>query len=998
MFFQLNVYVFKPITHYKFIEYAMWNMVNLEQVKAYLRQFNEDKSLKKQITLKFLAVGLAPLLVVSVMAFWLLSSMASGLVTQNLNVLKANKIISIEDYADTIINQVVTASSDPNTADNLIILSRAFSEVFDEAFEQNDTEQYEYDEDVYLDAMRRELSQYYNQEFLPKYQQINESANLDTNSLLSELSNSAVILQHAYIFKNPAPLGSKQELDKSYLESKYDLNHRKIHQTFKPFMENFGYYDIFLVDNKGNVVYSVYKELDFATNLINGPYKDSGLAQAFKSVQNAADPNAYNIIDYAQYTPSYEAPASFIASPVQKYGAQVGVLIFQMPLDSISSVMSERKGLGETAEVYLVGQDGLMRSDSYKSPDLHSVDGSFRSNRKVESDSIEAALKGETGIIESSNYLGEDVLSGYTSLKFGNLTWAMIAEIETSEAFASVTRLVFIITFICIIAIAGIIYFALKVANKIITPIQSMQHAMANIASNTDFSERVEVDREDEIGQTSVSLNKLLDRLKTAIDETNTVVTAMSNGDFSKQVQSDMKGDLLTLKCGVNNSVQAMGESIKNVNKVVQALSHGDFTQQIDANLSGEFETLKTNVNTSIASTRSAMQDITSLIAAMSKGQFSYNIEAQLEGDFADLVDQANTAMMVVNQAIDEIDHVMSQLASGHLDARIDMDLPGQLAQIKDNVNTSIEAVANVFNVTNESLQLISEGKLNSDISEEFPGQFNSLKISTNETLNKLTQVVEEIKNTAVTVDGNSMEIMQGNEELSQRTLQQSSDLDSTAVSMDEIAATVRNTAENAQHANKLANNAKDSAQNGGVVVKDAIAAMSEINDASGKIADIISVIDGIAFQTNLLALNAAVEAARAGEQGRGFAVVAGEVRNLAGRSADAAQQIKHLITDTQEKVDVGSDLVAKSGDTLNQIIDQVEKVNALVADISNAAKEQSEGIQSVHSAMESLKVVTQQNTSMVEEGKSASMSLGNKASEMNELMKFFETKDSAIH
>lgn len=968
-------------------------MSRLSVTKLFWVNFKKNKSLKKAIILKFLAAGLVPVVVLGITSLVLLSTMAGGLVEQNLLALKSNKAIVIEDYAETIINQVRTISGDPNTADNLIILSRAYNDVFDEAFEENDTEQFEYDEDVYLDFLRNEVAQYYNNEFADKYRLENPNAALDTNFLLGQLSNAAVVLQHAYIYKNDSPLGSKHLLSQSYLDSRYDLNHQKIHESMRPFMESFGFYDIFLVDNRGNVVYSVYKELDYATNLKTGPYKESGLAQAFNAVNTADNKDAYSIIDYSQYLPSYEAPASFIASPVYKYGSQVGVLIFQMPIDKISSVMAERQGMGETTEVYLVGQDNLMRSNSYKNSELHSVENSFRTANKVVSAPITLGLQGEKGVLQTENYIGDSVLSAYTPVQFGNLNWAMLAEIETSEAFAPVTRLVLIITLIVICAIIGIVFYALKVANKIIEPIVAMQQSMAKIADNTEFSERVNIDRDDEIGETSQSLNRLMERLEISIKEANKAVTAMSKGDFSQQVNSDFKGDLLLLKTGVNQSAKAMEDSIVAVNRVVNALANGDFTKQIDIPLEGELGLLKQNVNSSISTTQSAMHEIIDLLKAMSQGQFSYKVEANLNGEFSNLVEQANTAMHLINEALSEIDRVMASVAKGELESRVDVELPGQLNHIKSNVNASISEVANVFNVTNESLNMISKGKLSSTIDHDFPGQFNSLKISTNKTLNKLTEVVEEIKQTAVLVDTNSAEILNGNEELSTRTVQQSSDLDSTAVSMDEITATVKHTAENATHANQLANNAKNSAQNGGEVVKLAVSAMSEINEASGKIADIISVIDGIAFQTNLLALNAAVEAARAGEQGRGFAVVAGEVRNLAGRSANAAQEIKQLINDTVEKVNTGSQLVVKSGETLNEIIQQVEKVNNLVADISNAANEQSIGVQTVHSSMESLKELTQQNNSMVEDGKAASRSLGNKAGAMNKLMEFFETE-----
>ncbi|MDT0594975.1 methyl-accepting chemotaxis protein [Glaciecola petra] len=967
-------------------------MTYFQKQLASLKTLNSEKSLKKPITLKFLIAGLVPMVLISVIALWLLSSAATNLVHQNLSAIKENKAFIIESYGDTIVNQVLTASADPNTVSGLIILSRSFNEVFDDAFDQTDMEQYDYDEELYADALRADLAQYYNNEFAVQYRDSTSGKNINTENLLNNLTNTALALQHAYIFDNPAPLGSKHEMYKSKLDLSYDLNHDRIHLTFEPYLDKFGYYDIFLVDNKGNVVYSVYKELDYATNLLSGPYRESGLAEAFRASKDLTGPNQYVLIDYAQYTPSYEAPASFIASPVYKYGNQVGSLIFQMPLDTISSIMSQRKGLGETAEVYLVGPDMLPRSDSYKMPEKYNVDVAFRAGNTVESEAIEAALDDQSGVIEQTNYLGQDVLAGYIPVAFGNLQWAMIAEIEQSEAYASITRLIWIILSVCLIAVIAISYFAIRVADKLIQPIASMQTSMTNIAENSVFGERVNIDREDEIGQSANSFNQLLSSIETSINETNQVVSAMAQGDFSKRVESDFKGDLLTLKRGVNNSASAMGGSIKDVNRVVNALAMGNFNQTIDSELSGELGTLKDNVNTSITSMKSAMQEINELIRAMSKGDFKYKVEGELQGDYASLVEQANLAMQAVDSAVTEIDTVMSDVAAGQLKSRIEKPLPGQLEQIKENVNTSLSVVEKVFQETETALSAISEGILYERINTDFPGQFNHLKTSTNNTLNKLIEVVSEISNSSSAVNANAMELLQGNNQLSDRTVEQSSNLDRTASSMDEITVTVRHTEENARHANKIANQAKESAVKGGQIVTQAIDAMQDINVASNKISDIIGVIDSIAFQTNLLALNAAVEAARAGEQGRGFAVVASEVRNLAGRSANAAKEIKSLINDTVDKVDVGSELVSQSGSTLDQIIQQVENVDQIVSEISNAASEQSQGVKEIHQAVESIKTLTQQNTGMVEEGTAASENLKNKAQGMNQLMEFFKT------
>jgi len=207
---------------------------------------------------------------------------------------------------------------------------------------------------------------------------------------------------------------------------------------------------------------------------------------------------------------------------------------------------------------------------------------------------------------------------------------------------------------------------------------------------------------------------------------------------------------------------------------------------------------------------------------------------------------------------------------------------------------------------------------------------------------------------------------------------------------MEEMTSAVKQTSENSVHANELASSAKQKAQVGGDVVSKAVVAMDEINAASKKIADIISVIDEIAFQTNLLALNAAVEAARAGEQGRGFAVVAGEVRNLAQRSAGAAREIKDLIRDSVDKVDAGTSLVNESGKTLNEIIQAVDRVSVMIQEISTAAREQSSGIEQVNSAVAQMDEMTQQNAALVEEASAAGEAMAEQAQSMLQMMEFF--------
>ena len=259
----------------------------------------------------------------------------------------------------------------------------------------------------------------------------------------------------------------------------------------------------------------------------------------------------------------------------------------------------------------------------------------------------------------------------------------------------------------------------------------------------------------------------------------------------------------------------------------------------------------------------------------------------------------------------------------------------------------------------------------------------------------KLTEVISNIRVGASEVSSASEQVAQGNANLSQRTQEQASSLEEVASSMEEMTGTVSQNADNAQQANQLAIGAREQADAGGAVVSRAMAAMTEINNSSKKIADIIGVIDEIAFQTNLLALNAAVEAARAGEQGRGFAVVATEVRNLAGRSATAAKEIKALIHDSVTKTQDGTKLVDESGHALSEIVQAVKKVSDIVAEIAAASREQSEGINQVNKALLQMDDMTQQNAALVEQAAAAAEAIDAQSQELEDQVQFFKIVQS---
>ncbi|SDG71912.1 MULTISPECIES: methyl-accepting chemotaxis protein [unclassified Duganella] len=258
-----------------------------------------------------------------------------------------------------------------------------------------------------------------------------------------------------------------------------------------------------------------------------------------------------------------------------------------------------------------------------------------------------------------------------------------------------------------------------------------------------------------------------------------------------------------------------------------------------------------------------------------------------------------------------------------------------------------------------------------------------------------LIDIVSQVRDGTESISTASNQIAAGNLDLSGRTEEQASSLEETASSMEELTATVKQNADNARQANQLAVKASEVAQRGGGVVSEVVSTMEAINGSSRKIADIISVIDGIAFQTNILALNAAVEAARAGEQGRGFAVVASEVRNLAQRSAAAAKEIKVLIDDSLDKVDAGSMLVTQAGTTMTEVVDSIQRVTDIMGEITSATNEQSSGIEQVNQAIGQMDQVTQQNAALVEEAAAAAASLHDQADALTAIVAVFKLHDS---
>jgi methyl-accepting chemotaxis protein len=338
--------------------------------------------------------------------------------------------------------------------------------------------------------------------------------------------------------------------------------------------------------------------------------------------------------------------------------------------------------------------------------------------------------------------------------------------------------------------------------------------------------------------------------------------------------------------------------------------------------------------------------EVAMIVTAAANGDFTQRVASEgKEGFFLQLTHNLNQLLDTSQRGIDDVVHVLGSLAKGDLTQRIEAD---------------------------------------------YAGSFGQMKRDANETADHLGDIVRQIKEAADAINTAAKEISSGNQDLSARTEEQASSLEETASSMEELTGTVKQNADNARQANDLAGSAQQVAEKGGEVVGQVVHTMSAIAQSSHKIADIIGVIDGIAFQTNILALNAAVEAARAGEQGRGFAVVATEVRNLAQRSAAAAKEIKDLIADSVHKVESGNKQVEEAGQTMEQIVNSIKGVAKIMAEISSASREQSAGIEQVSLAVSQMDEATQQNAALVEQAAAAAESMEEQALSLAQLVSVF--------
>ncbi|UAA38548.1 methyl-accepting chemotaxis protein [Paraneptunicella aestuarii] len=534
-------------------------------------------------------------------------------------------------YFSMIDNQITLMASDKSIVSAIHDFTRAYN-------------QYSTQRSIPTEQLQNSVQSYYKDDFANKYEEQN-SERISVLNMFGGLSRATELLQYDFISNNPSSLGEKDNLNDPGSVSDYAQLHKQFHPDIRQFLKTFGYYDIFLVDaQSGNIVYSVYKELDFATNLITGPYAGSGIGKAFKKALSLQSGETY-LTDFEPYLPSYNNPASFISSPIYDGSQLAGVLIYQMPIDRINNILTqnqkwEEMGFGSSGEVYLVGEDSRLRSESrffmenesdyiealkqagIKEYELIALKGTGISLQPVNSEGVQKALQGQSGFQHIRDYRDVHVLSSYAPIQIGDMTWAILAEIDYEEAYApaeSLTRSIISATILVSVLLAvGSLVVATLLAKRLLRPINRIGNHFDELNSNeADLTKRLPPSAIKEIRRIGDGFNLFVEKIQRVVDTIKGEAESIASA--SAQLSVTTKQTSISAQQQYTEAMQVT-ESVGEFNRSITEISSNSTSAVSNTNKTRENTLQNTSrANDAASQIRILVEEVNGSSEAMSK-------------------------------------------------------------------------------------------------------------------------------------------------------------------------------------------------------------------------------------------------------------------------------------------------------------------------------------------------------------------------------------------
>ena len=673
--------------------------------------------LKNRLLLALLSISLIPLSVLGLSMYYLTSDAIMEQATARLTAVRTIKANQIQSYFHSIQDQIQTFSED-----RMVI--QAMSD-FKNGMETIQAEN-EVTEEA-LTEMRKQVSRYYSSEFARQYKADNRKSDASDDAfvskLLSPLDGDAITLQYQYIQKNPNDLGSKELFDDAGDGSSYSRSHSLYHPIIRNYLQKFGYYDIFLVDlDSGDIVYSVFKEVDYATSLKDGPYAATNLGRAFSEAAKSNWKDSVIFVDYGAYPPSYEAPASFIASPIFEGDEKVGVAIFQMPIGRINDILSERTGLGDSGETYAVGADHLFRNESRFLEQLNVDSTIINPAVRVNTEAVISALdRNESGCAIIKDYRGHEVLSSWQPLTVdidaeGNENgrhWALMSEIEMAEVRRPVVQIAMYSTAICVITAILVLWVSYRFSKQFTAEATRQDALVHGIADNTTS-----------LAGASEELTSVSQQMSSNAEQTTAQANVVSSA--AEQVSQNAQ----TVSSGVENITASIREIAESANEAARVASDS-------VRVASAANDRITKLGQSSSEIGEVIKVITSIAEQTNLLALNATIEAARAGE-------AGKGFAVVANEVKEL---------AHETGRATEDIRQKIDAIQDDTGEAVEAIGKIGTIINKISDfqntIASAVEQQTSTTCEISRNVSEAAIGSAEIAQNITQVVSAAESTA---------------------------------------------------------------------------------------------------------------------------------------------------------------------------------------------------------------------------------------------------------